>query len=138
MSIVKIALLLFATFLWPKYSFCGPLHENISVVLTLSGDISGQYDLSGPLNQVIKSESSVAGGCEANILFRKVKSKGKTVIEAWPLFNCTRDGQKKSFKLHRSYLDPDVEVQEIKVKSLDEKTHNVSMEFRDLSLQKGK
>ncbi|MCC2678873.1 MAG: hypothetical protein K0R29_1449 [Pseudobdellovibrio sp.] len=130
--------LLFATFLWPNVSFCGPMHENISVVLKLTGDLTGQFDLSGPLNQIIKSETEASGGCEAQLLFRKVKSKGKQMLEAWPTFICTRDGQKKTYKLHRSYLDPALETQQVTLKYLDEKIQNVSMEFRDLSLQKGK
>jgi hypothetical protein len=130
--------LLFATLLWPKASFCGPMHENVSVLMTLTGDLTGQYDLSGPLNQTIKAESSISGGCEANFLFRKVKSGGKTMLETWPAFSCPRDGQKISYKLHRSYLDPSMDVQKISVTSLDKKIKNVSIEFRDLSLQKGK
>jgi hypothetical protein len=60
------------------------------------------------------------------------------MLEAWPTFICTRDGQKKTYKLHRSYLDPALETQQVTLKYLDEKIQNVSMEFRDLSLQKGK
>jgi len=130
--------LLFATALWPNVTYCGSLHENISVVLKLTGDLAGQYDLSGPLNQIITSEADAAGGCAAQFLFRKVKSKGKQMLEAWPTFICTRDGQKKTYKLHRSYLDPVLETQQVSLKYLDEKIQNVSMEFRDLSLQKGK
>lgn len=132
-----IVLLLVSTIIWSQKSFCGPLHENVSVILIMTGDLAGQFEFSGPLNQSIKADSS-GGGCEANFLFRKVKSKGKQMLEAWPAFECIRDGQKKSYKLHRSYLDPSLEVQTISIKSLDEKTQNVSLEFRDLSIQKGK
>lgn len=130
-------LLLFSTFLWSQNSFGGPLHENVTVTLNLSGDLVGKFELSGPLNQVLKSESE-AGGCEAQVLFRKVTTKGRIMLEVWPAFNCTRDGQKKSFKLHRKNLDPAKEVQNIEIKYLDEKTKNLILEFRDLSLQKGK
>lgn len=132
-----VVLLLISTILWSHKSFCGPLHENVSVVLKMTGDLAGQFELSGPLNQTIKGDSS-GGGCEANFLFRKVTSKGKQMLEAWPAFECIRDGQKKSYKLHRSYLDPSLDVQTISIKSLDEKTQHVSLEFRDLSIRKGK
>lgn len=140
MPIVRFVpvLLLFATSLWPRVSISGPLNESISVIVNLTGDLTGQYEFSGPINQNIKADPSVAGGCESNFLFRKVKSKGKPMIEAWPTFICNINGQKKTYKLHRSFLDPALEVQQFVIKSLDENIRNVSMEFRDLSLQKSK
>lgn len=130
--------MLISTLFWSQNSFCGPLQENISISLILTGDLTGQFELSGPLNQTLKAESSAGGGCEAGAMFRKVKSNGKQMLEVWPSFNCIRDGQKKSYKLHRSYLDPALEVQKVSLKTLDEKIQNLSLEFRDLSLEKGK
>lgn len=138
MPILKLfVVVLISTLVWPQKSFSGPLQENISVLINMTGDLTGQFDFSGPLNQMLSAESAV-GGCEAHAMFRKVTSKGKPALEVWPTFNCIRDGQKKSYKLHRSYLDLSLEVQKISVKSLDDKIQSVSLEFRDLSLQKGK
>ena len=140
MPILTTSVLLFLNFIFYVSScFGASLHENVSVTLQLSGDLTGQYDFSGPLNQTIKAESDPPGSaCEAAFLFRKVKQQGQLAVEAWPSFECTRDGQKKSYKLHRSFLDPGKERQKIAIKALDQKVRNLTLEFRDLTLQKGK
>jgi hypothetical protein len=127
------------TLVWSHNSRAASLNENISVVLILAGDISGHIDISGPLNQILKSEDPASKPvCSVSALFRKVKSKEKLALEIWPAFECNIEGHKKTFKMHRSYLDPEKEQQKITVKYLDYKIKNVDMEFRDLSLQRGK
>jgi hypothetical protein len=109
-------------------------------MLILSGDLTGQFDISGPLNQTLKSESddAVKSNCSVLALFRKVKTKEHIALEVWPTFECTLEGQKRIFKMHRSFLDPNLEQQKVVIKYLDLKVKNVVLDFRDLSLQKGK
>lgn len=116
------------------------LQESINATLRMSGDLTGIYNFSGQLNVPIIAESEASDSkCSAQVQFRKVKIKQEFSIEVWPQLICNLDGQKRIFKLHRSYLKIDLEVaQNIVVKHLDKKVQNVVLEFQDLSLQKGK
>jgi hypothetical protein len=138
--ILALLLLPISTFTWSQISLAASLKENVSVMLILSGDLTGQFDISGPLNQTLKTEAENENKnqCMVLTLFRKVKSNDRIVLEVWPTFECNLEGQKKTFKLHRSYLDLSKEQQKLTVRYLDQKVKNVGLEFRDLSIQRGK
>ncbi|MGZ3691347.1 MAG: hypothetical protein ACXVAX_07580 [Pseudobdellovibrio sp.] len=101
--------------------------------------MQGVYSLSGPVNSTVESTSDAPGSvCDLSALVRKIKLEGKIQLEMWPTFNCTVDGQKKQYKLHRIYLDLEKDQQKKTLNILDKKFQKVLLEFSDLSLQKGK
>lgn len=115
------------------------LNENISILLKVSGDLTGEYSLAGPINTTLEADSDTSNSkCSVSVLFRKVKIKQKNSVEAWPTLICTIEGQKQTFKLNRSYLDVDLESQKVEVKYLSQDIKILTLEFRDLSLQKSK
>lgn len=137
------ATFLFCSFSNAKSSVVSVLNENISTTLKLSGDLTGEYSLGGPINSTVTAESdSPDSKCSVSVLFRKVKIKQKNSVEAWLSLICTFEEQariqKQTFKLSRSFLDPDLESQKVEVKYLSKTIKSVTLEFRDLNLQKGK
>jgi hypothetical protein len=135
---IFIFLFSYSNTIYSKSRLNSKLLENVSVTLNVTGDISGVYDLSGSVNQTIAAESETGSRCNISVLFRKVNVKEKTAVEVWPTFNCIREGQTNIYKLHRIFLDLDKEVQKVSIKELDKKVQNLVLDFRDLSLQKGK
>jgi hypothetical protein len=116
-----------------------PLQESVSIDFTLSGDLTGQYSLSGPVNTKLESESSVENSqCKITALVRKVLQKKSISVEMWPELNCTIEGQNKIFKLHRIYVVVDKENQTHVIKSIDMKLQKIEFKFQTVSLKKNK
>jgi hypothetical protein len=72
------------------------------------------------------------------VFFRK-----KYALESWLTLECTIEGQKNTYKLHRIELTlaapkQPQEDQEIRLPVLSEKLKNISLKFQELSLKKGK
>lgn len=116
-----------------------PLQETVSIDFTLTGDLSGQYSLSGPVNTKLESESSAPNSqCKITALVRKVLQKKTISVELWPQLDCTLEGQNKSFKLHRIYVVVDKENQSHVIKSIDMKIQKIEFNFQSVSLKKNK
>jgi hypothetical protein len=116
-----------------------PLQETASIEFSLSGDLKGQYSLSGPVNTELESESSTPNSqCKFSALVRKVLQKNSISIEMWPKLDCTLEGQKKIFKLHRIYVIVDKENQSHIIKSVDMKIQKIEFNFQSVSLKKNK
>lgn len=115
------------------------LQETVSIDFTLTGDLAGQYSLSGPVNSVLESESSLASSqCKISALVRKVLHKNSISVEMWPKLDCLLEGQKKIFKLHRIYVIVDKENQSHVLKSIDMKIQKIEFNFQSVSLKKNK
>ena len=113
--------------------------ETVSIDFTLSGDLVEQYSLSGPVNTELESESTAPNSkCKITALVRKVLQNKMTSIELWPKLNCTIDGQKRLFKLHRIYVVIDKENQSHVVKAIDMKLQKIEFKFQTVSLTKNK
>lgn len=115
------------------------LQETVSIEFSLSGDLSGQYSLSGPVNSELESDSSTPNSqCKISALVRKVLQKNSISVEMWPKLDCTLEGQKRIFKLHRIYVVVDKENQSHVIKSVDMKIQKVEFNFQSVSLKKNK
>lgn len=113
--------------------------EQISVIMTVSGDIKGIYKFSGILGTSIKAISENPDHvCEFTGLFRKSKYRGKISVEMWPELDCTIEGQKSSYKTHRIHLALESSSQRIKLPMQAEKLKNVQLDFQELSLKSSK
>lgn len=117
--------------------------EQISVKMKATGDLNGEYIFTGPLGQEILSTSNGnALICEISSLFRKLNYRDQKSIESWMSLICNFEGQKKTFRTHRFYLNiflkPGEASQKIKLPMLDKKLKNVQLEFSDLSLKLSK
>ena len=130
---------IFPNFSYAKVSLSKALQETINVNLKLIGDLAGEYSFSGPVNAVLEADSDLPNSkCKTSFLFRKVKVKEKSMVEAWPTFICSFEGQKSTFKLHRVFLSLDLETQKSTFTSIGKNIQNLVLEFHDLSLRKGK
>ncbi len=115
------------------------LNETISVRIQASGDLQGEYELSGPLGEVIPGRSEGAEKpCQISSLFRKVVYRNQQSIEVWLSLDCTFEGQKSTYKPHRFYLQVKQVQQKIKLPMLAKNLKNVQFEFRELSLKSSK
>lgn len=113
--------------------------ERISVHMSVSGDLKGEYDFSGPLGVQITASSDISEpDCNFSSLFRKLKYRGKNSIEAWLKLDCTFGGQKSVYRVHRIYLGLDQTRQKVKLPMLAKNLKNVQIEFQELSLKTGK
>ena len=114
--------------------------EKISVGMTVSGDLQGEYIFAGPLGNRItaSSEASAGATCEISSLFRKLQYRSKNSIEAWLTLNCMFEGQKSSYRTHRIYLSLDKPRQKVKLPMLAKNLRNIQLEFHELSLKLGK
>lgn len=113
--------------------------ERISVHMSVSGDLKGEYDFSGPLGaEIIASSDNIEPICNFSSLFRKLKYRGKNSVEAWLKLDCTFEGQKSTYKTHRIYLDLDQDRQKVKLPMLAKNLKNVQLEFQELSLKSSK
>lgn len=115
------------------------LIDSYSLTMIASGDISGEYSLSGLINSTTESVSDKENSnCSLAAYVRKVKNSNKIMLEIWPNFKCMIEGQEKELKLHKIYLDLDKTDQKKTITLPDKKIHKVTLEFKDLSLQKSK
>lgn len=115
------------------------LQETVSIDFSLTGDLTGQYSLSGPINSELESESSSPDSkCKITALVRKVLQKKMLSVEMWPKLDCTIDGQQSLFKLHRIYIVVDKENQSHVVKAIDMKLQKIEFNFQSVSLKKSK
>jgi len=102
--------LLFALFLtystaWSqkKTKFFVP---QISVKMSLSGDMSNSYQFSGPLSSVIKGEPEKAdAACENSSSFNQVLYRKRKSLQVWMSLKCTITGQSFEFKPQRFFID---------------------------------
>lgn len=137
------------------YSKAGPLQESMAVTVVVSGDISGSFDFGGPTGATLEAEPAdpVKSGpvCQAEFMFRKiamtaadltaapaVSKADQAAIEVWPTFKCLIQGQTKTYKMHRQYLKLTDEPQKKELRNIDQNLKNVTLEFRDLAVKKGK
>ena len=113
--------------------------EHISVHMLVSGDLKGEYDFSGPLGAEITASSDISDPvCNFSSLFRKVKYRTKNSVEAWIKLDCTFEGQKSTYKIHRIYLSLDQTQQKVRLPMLAKNLKNVQLEFQELSLKSSK
>lgn len=147
-----LGLFLFGEFAQAKTAF---LQESMAVTVVASGDIAGSFDFSGPVGAALEAEPSepVRSGptCTAQFMFRKIALKPADLtaapavskadqagVEVWPTFKCLIKGQTKTYKMHRQYLKLSDESQKKQIQNIDQNLKNVTLEFRDLAVQKGK
>lgn len=133
----------------------GFLQETMAVTVVVSGDISGSFDFGGPTGATLEAEPAdpVKSGptCQAEFMFRKVvtgaadltaapavSKKDQVAIEVWPTFKCLIQGQTKTYKMHRQYLKLTDEPQKKEIRNIDQNLKIITLEFRDLAVQKGK
>lgn len=136
-SIVSALFILFLSHFVFAKTKSSALQETASIELSLNGDLSGQYSLSGPVNSVLESESSTPNSqCKISALVRKVLHKKSLSVELWPTLDCLVEEQKKTFKLHRIYVIVDKENQSHVIKSIDMKIQKIEFNFQSVSLKK--
>lgn len=86
----------------------------ISVKMSLSGDMSNSYQFSGPLGSAIKGEPEKPdGACENSSTFNQVLYRSKKSLQIWMSLKCTIAGQSFAFKPQRFFVDlkkPDTPV----------------------------
>lgn len=112
--------------------------ESISTRITLTGDISGTYELTGPIGVEVKgSPYDSKYPCEIFALFRKAQYRKKPAIETWLTLVCMFEGQKKTYKLHRIFVELNSSQKAHKLPILDKNIKNVRLEFDQFSLKIG-
>ncbi len=138
-----------------SYSKGKGLQETMAVTVVVSGDMIGSFDFGGPVGATLEADPTEPGlkgpVCKAEFLFRKVvlaaadlqAAPGVTkadqlAVEVWPTFKCLIQGQTKTYKIHRQYLKMTDEVQKKEIHNIDQNLKNITLEFRDLAVQKGK
>ena len=115
------------------------LVENYSLTMIASGDIAGEYNLSGPVNGNTEAESETENSkCRVQCFARKATVGGKFVLEVWPQFICKLENQTKTLKINKIYLDLSKNDHKKNIILPDLNIHNVTLEFKELSLSKGK
>lgn len=127
----------------------------MAVTVVVSGDISGSFDFGGPVGATLEAETAEPAQkgptCKAEFMFRKVvlaaadlqaapvvTKTDQLAVEVWPTFKCLMKGQMKTYKLHRQYLKLTDEVQKKEIRNIDQNIKSLTLEFRDLAVQKGK
>ncbi len=115
------------------------LKESVSTHIKLSGDLSDEFDFDGPLGAEIEgSPSKPDSVCSARAIFRKSLYRSRTALEFWLTLDCTIEGQKRIYKPHRIFLDPEKAEQQIQLPMLAKNLKKVRLEFQNLSLVKSK
>lgn len=78
----------------------------ISVKVSLSGDMSNSYQFSGALGSPLKGEPEKPdGACENTSTFDQVLYQAKKSLQVWMTLKCTVAGQAFQFKAHRFFID---------------------------------
>ena len=134
MQCLRMALLL----LFAKTVSAASFQESVSLNMKITGDLQGTYSFSGPVNSVLSAQSTEMSKCEATNLMRKTRVKAKDVFEVWVSLICTQEGQKKTYKLPRYFLDAGLPIRKFHVSPLDKNIRSLDVEFSGLSVQKGK
>ncbi len=115
------------------------LKESISTHIKLSGDLSDEFDFDGMLGSEIEgTPSKPESVCAARAIFRKSLYRSRPALEFWLTLECTIEGQKRSYKPHRIFLDPSKTEQDIRLPMLASNLKKVRIEFQNLSLVKSK
>jgi hypothetical protein len=115
--------------------------ESITVSLDVSGDVSGNFDFSGPLGSEIEGQEvaqAKKSTCQMEAQFRRALYRQKNSLEVWLNLKCTEEGQKKSYRPSRFFIDPALDENEIQLPILDRQLKKLYLKFHDLSLKKGK
>ena len=113
--------------------------EAVSVHLKLSGDLTADYDLDGPLGSEIEAAGSKTDSvCAVKATFRKSLYRATVSLETWLRLDCTFEGQKRTYRPHRIFLDLAKAEQKVQLPMLAKNLKNVRLEFQNLSLVKGK
>ena len=114
-------------------------NEAVSVHLKISGDLTAEYDLDGPLGSEIEStDNKPESVCAVRATFRKSLYRSRVSLETWLRLDCTFEGQKRTYRPHRIFLDPEKSEQDVRLPMLAKNLKNVSLEFQNLSLVKSK
>lgn len=115
--------------------------NSLTVTAQAGGDLTGDYDFSGPLGRTLKAMASGKPRCELSALFRRANYRGREAVEAWLTLDCgdaKGAGAKTRYKPHRIYLEPGQTEQLVRLPALAPDLQNVQLKFRDLSLKLGK
>lgn len=113
--------------------------EAVSVHLKMSGDLTAEYDLDGPLGSELEAAGSKPDSvCAVHATFRKSLYRSRVSLETWLRLDCTFEGQKRTYRPHRIFLDPEKPEQVFQLPMLAKNLKNVRLEFQNLSLLKSK
>lgn len=78
----------------------------ISIKMSLSGDIANSYQFSGPLGSPLKGEpEKPESPCENTSTFNQVLYRSQKSLQIWMTLKCTISGQSFEFKPQRFFID---------------------------------
>lgn len=113
--------------------------EAVSVHVKLTGDLTAEYDLDGPLGSEIEAaENKPDSVCAIKATFRKSLYRSRESLETWLRLECTFEGQKRTYHPHRIFLDTAKTEQAVQLPMLAKNLKKVRVEFQNLSLVKSK
>jgi hypothetical protein len=105
----------------------------------MSGDLNDEFDFDGPLSAELEATPAKPDSvCTARGTFRKSLYRSRPALEFWLTLDCTIEGQKRTYKPHRIFLDPEKSEQIVRLPMLAKNLKNVRLEFQNLSLSKSK
>lgn len=108
----------------------------ISIKMTLSGDMSNTYQFNGALGDFIIGEPENAeGSCENTSSFQKVLYRQKKSIQVWMRLKCTISEQSFSFKPQRFFVELDKPTSTFSLPAQSEKFQKISIQLSEIQLK---
>jgi hypothetical protein len=137
---VPKALLLFLIFLVTSQTFAQKKLQffvpTISIKMSLSGDMSNSYQVSGPLGSSLKGEPEKAdGACENNSTFNQVIYRSKKSLQVWMTLKCSVSGQTFIFKPQRFFIDLQKPDQIVSLPAQSESFKKIEIQLSDIQIK---
>lgn len=108
----------------------------ISVKMSLSGDMSNSYQFSGALGSSLKGAPEKAeGACENSSTFQNVLYRKKKAVQVWMVLKCSISGQSFEFKPQRFFIFLDQPDQTIQLPALSETFKKISVQLSELQIK---
>lgn len=117
--------------------------QKISVKLSITGDIKGEYNFDGGLGEKLTAQNmtvseSTGSPCVARAEFAEVLRLEKRNLQTWIDFKCTISGQEVELKAHRFFVDlksiATNQTEKVTLKYFTHQIKNIEITISDLKI----